>query len=244
MWTRPARCSSALCCGRPGSGRVSPRPSWAATSTPAATSRTWRAAGGPPPPRSSSSCPVDSGSRRWSGASRPRPTRRQLVAGDPSRTCWSPSGPGPSTTGRRRSSTRTQAAAIAEAAGDTGRHWEALYVLAQAKFSSGDFAGAARLAEQLAEHETAHKFAVARAQALSLASVANRASDHLGWAVAFGARAVEAASAAPADHPRRGTDGPCQRHVGGRALAEESQPLPRPACRAVAPADLRPLPRA
>jgi transcriptional regulator with XRE-family HTH domain len=90
-----------------------------------------------------------------------------------------------------------QAAAIAESTGDMGRHWEALYVLAQARFSSGDFAGAATLAEQLAEHETARRFSVARAQALSLASVAFRASDRLGWAVAYGARAVEAASAAP-----------------------------------------------
>ncbi len=91
----------------------------------------------------------------------------------------------------------TQAAAIAEAAGDSGRHYEALYVLAQTKFSSGDFLGAAALGEQLAEHEVSHRFAVARAQALSLASISHRASDHLGWAVAFGARAVEAASAAP-----------------------------------------------
>lgn len=91
----------------------------------------------------------------------------------------------------------TQAAAIAEAAGDAGRHWEALYVLGQARFSSGDFAGAAVIAEQLAEHETARRFAVARAQALSLASTSHRASDRLGWAVAYGARAVEAASAAP-----------------------------------------------
>lgn len=90
-----------------------------------------------------------------------------------------------------------QAAAIAEASGDGGRYWEALYVQAQARFSSGDFSGAAKLAEELSEHETARRFAVARAQALSLASVANRASDRLGWAVAFGARAVEAASAAP-----------------------------------------------
>jgi len=91
----------------------------------------------------------------------------------------------------------TQAAATAEAAGDTGRHWEALYVLAMAKFSCGEFAGAATLAEELAEHATARKFTVARAQALSLASVAFRASDRLGWAIAYGARAVEAASAAP-----------------------------------------------
>lgn len=90
-----------------------------------------------------------------------------------------------------------QAAELARSNGDAGRYWEAVYVQAQAKFSSGDFAGAALLAEELAEHETARRFAVARAQALSLASIAHRASDHLGWAVAFGARAVEAASAAP-----------------------------------------------
>ncbi len=91
----------------------------------------------------------------------------------------------------------TEAASRAEAVGDTGRHWEALYVVAQAKFSSGEFAEAARRAEVLSAHEVARRFAVARAQALSLASVANRASDHLGWAVAYGARAVEAADTAP-----------------------------------------------
>ncbi len=90
-----------------------------------------------------------------------------------------------------------QAAEVARANGDAGRYWESIYVQAQAKFSAGDFAGAAVLAEELAEHETARRFAVARAQALSLASTAHRASDHLGWAVAFGARAVEAASSAP-----------------------------------------------
>lgn len=90
-----------------------------------------------------------------------------------------------------------QAAAIAEAAGDPGRNWEALYVLARARMSSGDFAGAAQLAEQIADHPTATRFAVARAQALSLASIAHRADDRLGWAVALGARAVEAAAGAP-----------------------------------------------
>ena len=91
----------------------------------------------------------------------------------------------------------TQAAASAEAAADGGRHWEAMYVVAQGRFASGEFAEAARLADALSTHEIAQQFAVARAQALSLASIANRASDHLGWAIAFGARAVEAASAAP-----------------------------------------------
>lgn len=90
-----------------------------------------------------------------------------------------------------------QAAETAAASGDSTRHWEALYVMAQAQFSAGEYVAAAELAEQLAEHQTARRFAVARAQALSLASTANRASDRLGWAIAFGARAVEAASAAP-----------------------------------------------
>lgn len=91
----------------------------------------------------------------------------------------------------------SQAAAIALATGDMARHWESLYVLAQAKFASGSFLEAANLAEELAEHETARRFGVARAQALSLASIGYRASDRLGWAVAYGARAVEAASSAP-----------------------------------------------
>jgi transcriptional regulator with XRE-family HTH domain len=90
-----------------------------------------------------------------------------------------------------------QAAESAAVSGDTTRHWEALYVMAQSRFSAGEFAAAGELAEQLAEHQTARRFAVARAQALSLASTASRASDRLGWAIAFGARAVEAASAAP-----------------------------------------------
>ncbi|HOC14113.1 MAG TPA: helix-turn-helix transcriptional regulator [Propionicimonas sp.] len=91
----------------------------------------------------------------------------------------------------------TKAAEIAFAAGDMSRHWESLYVLAQTRHASGEFLEAAHLAEQLSEHETALKFGVARAQALSLASIGYRASDRLGWAVAFGARAVEAASSAP-----------------------------------------------
>lgn len=91
----------------------------------------------------------------------------------------------------------TKAVEIAERTHDQGRHWEALYVLAQANFASGNFAETAELAEQLAEHETGGRLPVARAQALSLASFAHRSADRLGWAVAFAARAVEAASAAP-----------------------------------------------
>jgi transcriptional regulator with XRE-family HTH domain len=91
----------------------------------------------------------------------------------------------------------TAAADAAVRSGDTGREWEARYVMAQAKFASGDFPGAAAIAEEISESPLAHRFAVARAQALSLASVSHRASDRLGWAVAFGARAVEAAAATP-----------------------------------------------
>jgi transcriptional regulator with XRE-family HTH domain len=89
------------------------------------------------------------------------------------------------------------AAEAATAAGDPGREWEARYVMAQTKFASGEFAEAAVLAEALADHQTARRFSVARAQALSLASISHRASDRLGWAVAFGARAVEAAASCP-----------------------------------------------
>ncbi len=89
-----------------------------------------------------------------------------------------------------------QAADTAAAAGDAGREWEALYLLAQAWFSAGNFESAAELAERLAEHPTAKRFVVARSQALSLASIAYRAADRLGWAVAFGARAVEASASA------------------------------------------------
>ncbi|PKQ32967.1 MAG: hypothetical protein CVT62_02655 [Actinobacteria bacterium HGW-Actinobacteria-2] len=89
-----------------------------------------------------------------------------------------------------------QAAEAAHAAGDSGREWEALYLLAQARFSAGEFESAAELAERLTEHPTARRFAVARSQALSLTSIAYRAADRLGWAVAFGARAVEASASA------------------------------------------------
>ncbi|MGB7963697.1 MAG: helix-turn-helix transcriptional regulator [Propionicimonas sp.] len=90
-----------------------------------------------------------------------------------------------------------KAASGAAAAGDSIRHWEATYVVAQAKFAGAQFAAAADMARQLAEHEAAREFPVARAQALSLASIAYRSSDRLGWAVAYAARAVEAASSAP-----------------------------------------------
>lgn len=91
-----------------------------------------------------------------------------------------------------------RAAASARAAGDGIRHWEAMYVVAQAQFAKGQFTEAAELAEEIAGWEAARRYAVARAQSLSLASIANRAGSRIGWAIALGARAVEAArDAAP-----------------------------------------------
>lgn len=90
-----------------------------------------------------------------------------------------------------------QAADVAAAAGDWDREWESRYVMAQALFASGEFARAADLAETLIEHPTAGRYPVARAQALCLASISNRASDRLGRAVALGARAVEVSATLP-----------------------------------------------
>lgn len=90
-----------------------------------------------------------------------------------------------------------RAAVSAEAAGDTLRHWEALYVVAQSRFANGEFDEAAQIALEISEFPASKSFPVARAQSLSLASVANRAGSRPGWAIAHGARAVEAASGAP-----------------------------------------------
>ncbi len=90
-----------------------------------------------------------------------------------------------------------RAAARAQAAGDAIRHWEAMYVVAQAQFAKAQFSEAARIAEDIAGWQAARTYAVARAQSLSLAAIANRAGSRLGWAIALGARAVEAAREAP-----------------------------------------------
>ncbi|MGC3956322.1 MAG: helix-turn-helix transcriptional regulator [Propionicimonas sp.] len=90
-----------------------------------------------------------------------------------------------------------RAAAQAELAGDQVRHWEAMYVVAQAQFANAEFAEAARIAEEISSWQAARDYAVARAQSLSLASIANRAGSRIGWAIALGARAVEAAHGAP-----------------------------------------------
>ncbi len=90
-----------------------------------------------------------------------------------------------------------RAAVSAEAGGDGIRHWEAMYVVGQAQFANGQFAEAARIGEEIAGWPAARTYGVARAQSLSLASTASRASSRLGWAIALGARAVEAARDAP-----------------------------------------------
>lgn len=90
-----------------------------------------------------------------------------------------------------------RAAAGAEAAGDAIRHWEALYVVAQSRFANGEFEEAAQIALEISDFKACRDYPVARAQSLSLASISHRAGSRLGWAIAHGARAVEAASSAP-----------------------------------------------
>lgn len=94
----------------------------------------------------------------------------------------------------------THAALAAERAFGSGqleRHWEALYIRAQALFSDADFAGCAEIAVRLSQHEVAERSSVLRAQALSLASIAYRASDRLGLAIAYASQAVEVARTTP-----------------------------------------------
>lgn len=79
------------------------------------------------------------------------------------------------------------------------RHWEALYLRAQALFADGDYATASQVASDLARHPVAANSDSLRAQALALASSAFRACGQLQSAISYGARAVEASRlAAPA----------------------------------------------
>lgn len=84
-----------------------------------------------------------------------------------------------------------RAATAAQAGGQFERHWEALYVQAQANAADGRYIEAAALAQQLADHSVAARSKTLRAQALSLASTSYRSSDQLVAAVATAAQAVE-----------------------------------------------------
>ncbi|MFV0286792.1 MAG: helix-turn-helix domain-containing protein [Demequina sp.] len=85
-----------------------------------------------------------------------------------------------------------RAAALAAESGNLERSWEARFVLAQALLSDGDYPAVSGLARGLVDDDVASKSASLKSQALSLMSVASRASGHLTEAITWGARAVEA----------------------------------------------------
>ena len=97
-----------------------------------------------------------------------------------------------------------RAAKAAADSGQTVRHWEALYLQAQACAADGRFTEAAELAQRLADLPVAASSRTLRSQALSLASTAYRASDQLAVAITCAAQAVElSADAAPMSSPTR-----------------------------------------
>lgn len=91
----------------------------------------------------------------------------------------------------------TRAASSALHTGQPIRHWQALYVQAQAAVAQGDFADAIQLTGQLAEHPVAASSPTLRAQALYLSSSAHRAADDLPMALVLAGQAVELAKDAP-----------------------------------------------
>ncbi|MFT4216722.1 MAG: helix-turn-helix transcriptional regulator [Micropruina sp.] len=91
----------------------------------------------------------------------------------------------------------TRAAASALSAGQPERHWQALYVRAQAALAEGDFADAIHFAERLADHQVAATSPTLRAQALSLSATAHRVGDELPMALVHAGQAVELAREAP-----------------------------------------------
>ncbi|MFT3834460.1 MAG: helix-turn-helix transcriptional regulator [Micropruina sp.] len=92
----------------------------------------------------------------------------------------------------------TRAAASALSAGQPERHWQALYVQAQAALAEGDFADAIHFAERLASHQVAAASPTLRAQALCLSATAHRVGDELPMALVHAGQAVVLAAEAPA----------------------------------------------
>lgn len=91
----------------------------------------------------------------------------------------------------------TRAAASALSAGQPERHWQALYVQAQAALAEGDFANAIHFAERLAGHQVAAASPTLRAQALCLSATAHRVGDELPMALVHAGQAVVLAAEAP-----------------------------------------------
>ena len=91
----------------------------------------------------------------------------------------------------------TKAASAALAAGQSERHWQALYVQTQAALAAGDYVDAIHYAEQLAGHQLAVNSPTLRAQALCLSATAHRVGDELPMALVHAGQAVELAREAP-----------------------------------------------
>lgn len=91
----------------------------------------------------------------------------------------------------------TKAAASALSAGQPERHWQALYVQAQASLAEGDFINAIHFAERLADHQVAASSPTLRAQALCLSATAHRLGDELPMALVYAGQAVVLAADGP-----------------------------------------------
>ncbi|MFT4294118.1 MAG: helix-turn-helix transcriptional regulator [Micropruina sp.] len=91
----------------------------------------------------------------------------------------------------------TRAATAALEAGQPERHWQALYVRAQAALAEGEFVDAIHFAESLARHQVAAASPTLRAQALCLSATAHRVGDELPMALVHAGQAVELARGAP-----------------------------------------------
>ena len=91
----------------------------------------------------------------------------------------------------------TRAAASAIHTRQPVRHWQALYVQAQAALAEGDHADAIHFAEQLAAHQVAASSPTLRAQALCLSATAHRVGDELPMALVHAGQAVELAQDGP-----------------------------------------------
>ncbi len=85
-----------------------------------------------------------------------------------------------------------RAAAVAAAANNGIRFWEARFVLAQAQLADGEYEAVCAVARELVEDPLSATSHALKTQALSLLSVASRAAGRLTEAISWAARAVEA----------------------------------------------------
>lgn len=90
-----------------------------------------------------------------------------------------------------------RAAAVAAAANNEVRFWEARFVLAQAQLAEGEYEAVCTVVRELVDHPLSSESHALKSQALSLMSVASRAAGRLTEAISWAARAVEAAHNTP-----------------------------------------------